>query len=126
MDTFINNCLLKLHFMKLLQETAENRAKKKTGIKNEDTVWGLFSKLICSTKIRSCCRMLQPVSLFEKDITTICKAELRKRDNKTNSKLLSAASYIELIKDSSIIQSGSKAVQTYTGWIGFLRGYFAC
>lgn len=103
--------------MKLLKETAENRAKKKkTGIKNEDMVWVFFfSKLICSTNIRSCCRMLQPFNLFEKDITTICKAQLRKRNSKINSKLLSASSYIELIKDSSIIQSGSKAVRTYTG-----------
>lgn len=71
--------------------------------------------------LKSKCREMQPINLFK----TVCKAQMRKRSNQINSKLISAASFIDIIKEFSIIQSRLKAVQTYIGCLGFLRGYFA-
>ena len=66
------------------------------------------------------------MNLLKKDLTTICKAWLSKRNNQINSKLLSVASFVDIIKDSSIIQIRSKAAQIYTGWLGFLGGNRVC
>lgn len=66
------------------------------------------------------------MNIFKRDLTVISKAQLRgKKPNQINSKLLSAFSFIDIIKDLFTIQSRPKSVQILTGSLGFMGGCFA-